>query len=281
MTVSANGGGIGDLVYQEIWSREIEPELSMIARPSMTPTTVFLGAQPGAGKTRGQSFIRTLYDRDILPIVGDDFRQFHLDYEDLIDHRPLSMPDVTAKAAGMWTGMAVRYADDHQVSCIIEGTWRAQATVLNEARLARRFHRGTHAVVLSVPPAMSRLAILARFYHDMEAKGVARWTPPAAHENTVKALDANVPAIAGSGLFDRLTVFDRAGDVLYDGHDADAFTAAWSEGFHRPLTAFEASHARDMAARLHALHDEYTPDNEDAERILGLVEADAQVAGVA
>ena len=45
-----------------------------------TPTTVFLGAQPAAGKTAGQRHILDMYpDHSIVPIVGDDFRHFHPD----------------------------------------------------------------------------------------------------------------------------------------------------------------------------------------------------------
>ena len=215
----------------DVWKRKIGPRLAARSMPAADPVTVFLGGQPAAGKTRAQRELVCGYSGGLLSIVGDDFRQFHPDYERLCEEDPLAMPDVTAKAAGYWTGKAVRYADTHGVSCIIEGTWRNASTVLNEAERARRLGRGTHAVVLAVPPVLSRLGLLARFYYDLEANGQARWTPPQAHENTVKALPSNVHAVATSGLFDRLSVVDRSGEFLYDGDDPDRFENTWSDRF--------------------------------------------------
>ena len=84
------------------------------------------------------------------------------------------MPDATAKLAGLWTGMAVDYADTHGYGCIIEGTWSNAETVLNEAGRAKRLDRGTHAVLVATPADVSLLGILSRFYRDMEEGRRAR-----------------------------------------------------------------------------------------------------------
>ena len=106
----------------DVWKRKIEPRLAARSMPVSEPVTVFLGGQPAAGKTRAQRELVRGYSGGLLSIVGDDFRQFHPDYERLCEEDPLAMPDVTAPAAGYWTGKAVGYADAHGVSCIIEGT---------------------------------------------------------------------------------------------------------------------------------------------------------------
>lgn len=64
-----------------IFHAVIEPNFS-IYTPSTNPVTVFLGAQPGAGKTNAQSIITGMYSfGSLMPIVGDDFRSYHPDYE--------------------------------------------------------------------------------------------------------------------------------------------------------------------------------------------------------
>lgn len=263
-----------EVELERVWFSEILPGMYPDAEPSPEPVTYFLGAQPGAGKTRGQMFVQRLCPGYLMPIIGDDFRQYHPDYDRLLETDPLSMPDVTARAAGTWTGMAVRYADDNRVSCVIEGTWRNASTVLDEARRARSLGRGTHAVLLAVPPALSRLGILSRFYEDMRAKGSARWTPPTAHETAVGNLPQTVPQVAGSGLMDRMTVLERSGGVLYDGDDPARFVAVWQQGFARTLTSDEMSFADGTLRRLVELHEEYTPGNRDAERIMQLIRDD-------
>ena len=218
-------------LLDDIWNRKIEPKLKARGTPSSAPVTVFLGGQPAAGKTRAQKELVHDYSGRLLSIIGDDFRQYHPDYERLMREAPLDMPDATAKAAGYWTGRAVGYADTHGVSCIIEGTWRNKRTVLDEAEKARRLGRGAHAVILAVPPVLSRLGLLSRFYADLAMDGQARWTPPKAHEDTVAALPGTVHAVAVSGLFDRLSVMDRTGAFLYDGSDPQRFEDVWGTRF--------------------------------------------------
>lgn len=259
---------------ERVWLSEILPSMYPDAEPSPEPVTYFLGAQPGAGKTRGQMFVQRLCPGYLMPIVGDDFRQYHPDYRMLMMTDPLSMPDVTARAAGAWTGMAVKYADDNRVSCVIEGTWRNADTVLDEARRARSLGRGTHAVLLAVPPALSRLGILSRFYEDMRTEGSARWTPSTAHETTVGNLPQTVPQIADSRLMDRMTVLDRSGAVLYDGNDPARFIAAWRQGFTRTLTSDEIGFAATTWECLVGLCEEFTPHNCEAHHVLDLIRAD-------
>ncbi|KFI64222.1 zeta toxin family protein [Bifidobacterium cuniculi] len=186
---------------------------------------------------------------------------------------PLHMSELTAPAAGVWTGMAVGWADDARVGSVIEGTWRNLPTVLDEAGHARQLGRRTHAVAVAVPPALSRLAILERFYLDVVRQGQARWTPPTAHETTVRNLAGNVAAIGGSGLMDRFTVVDRYGEVLYDGDDGQRFAQAWRGRFERGLDDDERERVRAAVEKLRVLAERYTPDNEEAREMVNALEA--------
>ncbi|WP_419040696.1 zeta toxin family protein, partial [Parolsenella catena] len=217
--------------------------------------TVFVGGQPGAGKTRATHLVRVsgLHDGPLLPVNGDDLRQYHPDYDRLCDEEPLAMPERTAKASAAWIRMTMEYVDAERIPAIVEGTWRNAATVLDEAANAKRAGRSTHAVVLAVPPVLSRLAMLERYYRDRSVGLSARWTPASAHDNAVANLPATVRAVAMSPLADRLTVIDRDGGVLYDGADPDMFAGQWERGFHRPLSAVETADARMRLARIGSL----------------------------
>lgn len=107
---------------ESIWMTDILPIVGERMIPASHPITVFLGGQPAAGKTRAQRRLTGIYDGLLAPIIGDDFRRYHPDYERLLSEAPLDMPDATAKAAGYWTGRAVACADEKRASCIIEGT---------------------------------------------------------------------------------------------------------------------------------------------------------------
>ena len=222
-------GGSPAVDVEGIWRDDIRPVIDA-AGTSGEPCTVFVGGQPGAGKTRAVRMIlgMGLHDGPLLPVNGDDLRQYHPDYDRLCDEDPLAMPGRTAGASAAWMRMTMEYAAGNRIPVIVEGTWRNADTVLDEAANAKRHGRPTHAIVLAVPPALSRIAILERYYRDRAAGLPARWTPASAHENAVANLPTTVRRIAASPLIDRFTVIGRDGDVLFDG-TGDRKKDGWAE----------------------------------------------------
>lgn len=248
-----------DVISEAVFERYLRPQMDDMIR-SDDPTTVFLGAQPAAGKTRGQRRVLGMYPgASLFPVIGDDYRRYHPDYNRLIAEDPVRMPDVTAELSGRLVGKVVDYADRLGISIIIEGTWRNSATVLGEAERAFAAGRRLHAALLAVPPDISRLGLLERFYYDMDEGRDARWTPPRAHEDTVRSLPDTVRRVAASSLFSRFTTLSRDGDILYDGTDGSRFENAWSKEFHRPLNDTELAGARESLPLLMELHDVFTP----------------------
>lgn len=148
-------GGSLAVDVEGIWRDDIRPVVDAAER-SDKPCTVFVGGQPGAGKTRATHLVRVsgLHDGPLLPVNGDDLRQYHPDYDRLCDEEPLNMPERTARASAAWIRMTMEYVDENRIPAIVEGTWRNAATVLGEAANAKRHGRSTHAVVLAVPPVL-------------------------------------------------------------------------------------------------------------------------------
>ncbi|MDR1151446.1 MAG: zeta toxin family protein [Bifidobacteriaceae bacterium] len=63
------------------------------------PLLVLLGGQPAAGKTYAQeTVIAANPDAGLVPITGDDLREYHPDYARLAEFAPLEMPGATAPA---------------------------------------------------------------------------------------------------------------------------------------------------------------------------------------
>ncbi|MBT1162828.1 zeta toxin family protein [Bifidobacterium sp. SO1] len=220
------------------WLDRIMPVVFDSVQSDSHPVTVFLGGQPAAGKTGGQDLAKGLYP-DIIPIVGDDCRRYHPQYRGLLKDSPLRMPEVTARLAGIWTGMCVDHADAYGYSIIIEGTWRNPNTVLDEAKRCKELGRSTHAIIVATPPLVSRAGMIDRYCSTLLSGRGARWTPPDAHDRTVEALRSNVPLIADSQLIDRFTVTDRTGAILADSERSDDVVRAWLRRFDAPLTVNE------------------------------------------
>lgn len=244
---------------RRIWSHFVLPVVFEDAKHEQEPMTVFLGGQPGAGKTAGAIIARRLNPSHVItPIVGDDYRRYHPDYMDLLKHDPLSMPSQTAHAEGKWIGMCVDHADREGYSASIEGTWRNPATVLDEAVRAKRLGRSTHAVIVAVPYALSRVRALERFVSGYVNGGMGRWTPPAAQEAVADSLSQSVKEISLSPLIDRFTVVGSRGIVFDSQREPRAMGwQAWHGEFSRALSPQEREEAetkisamRDTLGRL-------------------------------
>ena len=70
---------MNDETIKRIFDETILPKIARRATETEHPTTVFLGGQPGAGKTKGQHRVVEMYpQRELLPIIGDDFRKFFI-----------------------------------------------------------------------------------------------------------------------------------------------------------------------------------------------------------
>lgn len=225
------------------WISQIAPDVFADAIHVREPVTIFLGGQPGAGKTASQGHVVRQVS-GFVPIVGDDLRQYHPDYQRLVLDDPLRMPLVTASASAAWIKMSVDHANANGISSLIEGTWRMASTVLDEAQHARALGRRTHAIVVAVPPALSRLGILNRYYTD-RARGLpARWTPISAHDVTVANLPGVVREIVASDVVDQFTVMDRGGHILWTGSPSGAGSEVFATEFYRELSAREVCQYR-------------------------------------
>lgn len=264
---------------QEIFNQYIVRRIFDVATPAQSgtvPITVLIGAQPAAGKTSGQKRTIELYDTELIPIVGDDFRQFHPQYAEIMDTDPLVMPDATKQLAARLVEKSIEYANRCGFSTIIEGTWRSSDVVMNTAKAAKDYGREVHLTVLATKPSISRIGMFSRYYDDTSHGIKARWTPPIAHEIVLKRLDSNIMDFASSDLFDCYKAITRSGKLLYDGVDGNAWHDAWRKEFTAPLTVEEKRFVDERAERYSRLAREYTPERvKEVEAVLSAASSGA------
>lgn len=256
------------------WRTHLAPIVFADAETHPAPTLLLLGGQPGAGKTRAGVFAAELVPEALTRIVGDDYRQYHPQYEQLLAQASLLMPEVTAQAAGEWTRLTVERCMDQRYPLLIEGTWRNTQVPVGAAREARAHGFTVHCVVLAVNPVLSRLSTVERYYRDIDRGIPARWTPPHAHEESVHGLPASARALGTAPDVDRVTVVDRQGRVLFDATEKGDLTArgqGFAEslelGMAATLTEGEANEWLDRAALLEVMHENHTLDNPEAVQV--------------
>lgn len=251
------------------------------------PVLVYSGGQPGAGKSRANE--RAAKARpSLVPVIGDDLRQFHPDYARLMREDPLSMPSATAQASGQWIGMAADYLREQRSDVLIETTLRSGEAMAQTISAFRQAGYVVKLRVVAVPHEVSRLSTVERYTRQVEDTGAGRWTPAAAHDEAYAKAIGTVEELIASGRVDRLVIEDRAGSVLLDqsyfglrDHElaeagqqaADALERARSVEKMTPDAARGwLDLAREQIERVRALTDT-TPDLLDTVRTIATVDA--------
>lgn len=204
---------------QRYFEKDVRPYLenSRDAQDTGTsrPCFVSVGGQPGSGKSGAIRQARRENPGAVI-VNGDELRQFHPDYPRLMATDPLSMPEVTAQAAGSWVGMSNQWLRDNGISAVVETTLRQPAVLLREFEAFKQVGYGTELRVVAVPPEVSRLGTLTRYVEQVRDTGAGRAVTAEGHDIPTAAVPGTVEALVASGLVDRVVVQDRDGRVFLD-----------------------------------------------------------------
>lgn len=179
------------------------------------PLLILLGGQPASGKSRAQEAIFTAHpDAQLVPVTGDELREYHPDYPRLARTAPLEMPGATAPVSGGLVRLALDHAIEHRYSVLLEGTFRDTAMVTGTtARFAKAGYR-VEVVAVATPAPISRLSAEQRALGD-QAGDFGRWTPPEAHESALARSPEVLAALEASEFVARVQVHSRD-RLLYD-----------------------------------------------------------------
>ncbi|MGO3233225.1 MAG: zeta toxin family protein [Microbacterium sp.] len=212
---------------------------------SWPPVLMYTGGQPGAGKSRANE--RAAHARPALvPVIGDDLRQFHPDYPRLMRTDPLSMPEVTAHASGRWIGMSADWLREQRADVLIETTLRSPEAMASTIASFREAGYVVELRVVAVPHEVSRLSTVERYTGQVEATGAGRWTPAAAHDEAFARAAGTAADLVASGAVDRFVIEDREGAILFE----QSYFGIRDEGLQRAGreagAAFENARAVDQ-----------------------------------
>lgn len=126
-------------------------------RPGDRPIAILTGAQPAAGKSRAMAKVRQRNaERDVIQLSGDELRQFHPKFLELMDGDPIAMVPATQQAANAWMQMSFAHAIEHGYSFVSEGTFRNTEAVLADARFFATGQREDGAEAAPLPEGRNR-----------------------------------------------------------------------------------------------------------------------------
>lgn len=195
-------------VVNHIWGNQV---LLKALQPVDRPKGYVLGGQPGAGKSGLIKRIREQEKQNILVINGDEFRQYHPQFDEIQAAYGKDAPKYTAEFAGKITERLIEKALNEKLNIAVEGTFRTADTPLKTLSDMKQHGYETAVYIMTTDAKVSWLSTLER-YEKMQAAGEApRYTDKAHHDLVVRELPKNADQVYQSGLADAFHVYNREG----------------------------------------------------------------------
>lgn len=193
-------------LHQAIFERTIKPALFAAAKPCEKPVAVIFGGQPGSGKSFAvDTALRELQRRGgAMEIVGDDLRNYHPNYAQLLESDDKTAAYYTDRDSGLWVEKAISEARLQRVNLVIEGTMRDADKVAATMESLRGADYAIDARALAVNPRLSEQGILQRYEKQKAKRGYGRMTTAAAHKAAYDGMLVTLERIERDKLADRI-----------------------------------------------------------------------------
>lgn len=221
--------------FDSIFAAAIQaPALSRTTRVDV-PRAVFLGGQPGCGKSTCARHYEGIFgSANYVHVDVDRLRPFHPAYLPLLadPSTERSAPTAVQRDCSLWADRLRDCAIDGQRNVLIESTMRSPDQVRAASARLRAQNYAIDARVLAVHSLNSEVSLLHRFEHEKRALGFAREMPVDYHNLAAVGLVETVQTIEAEKLADHLLLLDRTGRTVYENRLVDG---QWTQTPHGAL----------------------------------------------
>jgi UDP-N-acetylglucosamine kinase len=176
---------------------------------------VLCGGQPGAGKTTIHDIFYK-YIPNVIVINGDNYRQLHPNFLALRDKYGDESVKHTQRFSNAVTESLIDRFSADRYNLIIEGTLRNPNVPLGTCHMLKSRGYLVELSVMAVNRAESWQGTLDR-HAAMKEKGLTpRATSKESHDEVADKLPGNLSMIYGTKMFDRITLYTREQECVYD-----------------------------------------------------------------
>ena len=175
------------------------------------PSFVYVGAQPGAGKTTAGKMVRAeLRERGgFIHIDADRMR------ESIPVHGSRPTSEQTQQDAGRLVGELRSRALDGRRNALEEGTFRDTDAALASIQARKADGYRVELIAVATPREESLLGIYQRYEAQYAAGALnPRFVPQAYHDTAMKGFDKTFQSV--ENVVDRVRVVTREGELLHD-----------------------------------------------------------------
>lgn len=174
---------------------------------------ILLGGQPGSGKS---SLFARMPDQDKYVVInGDDFRQYHPRFKEIVKTDLEHYAERTAAFSARVSETLIEDLSAQGYNMIIEGTLRDPEVPIKTCTDLKERGYSAELLVMACDAEKAWESTLTRADELIKAKQVGRLVPIDVYNYTVNHLPENLETIDAAGCFDRITIVNREHEVLY------------------------------------------------------------------
>lgn len=215
-TVAPNERLMNEIFHDQLYPRWF----SHLRQPHAMPRVIFVGGQPGVGKSvHERAITEALREREpdtVVEINGDDYRAFHPRYWEHMQQDDVSAAAKIDNDNSRFIEMAIQASLAIRCHAVVEGTFRQPAVVTKTADTYRQAEYASEAILLAVHPILSELGILQRYTEQKIIAPYARYSSPEAHQAAVAGIPTAISEIITKASVDKLSIVEKGGKVLFD-----------------------------------------------------------------
>jgi len=184
-------------------------------QPTQNPYAIILGGQPGSGKTTIHK-LAIQKDRNVISINADEYRGEHPNISAIYEVYGKKSAEHTQAFANAIAERLIEELSDKTYNLIIEGTLRRSEVPLNTCRILKSKGYTVELSVMAVNKALSWQSTIDRYVKMKELGILPRAVSKETHDYIAEILPDNLDAIFSERVFDRITLYNREGDCLYN-----------------------------------------------------------------
>lgn len=198
---------------QLLFFEHILPDAFDETAPAVKPKAIFLGGQPGSGKS-GLSLVvqRTFPETERAVVINSDaLREYHPDFSRLQTTNVNQASFLVNPDTRIWQQKLIEAAIVNKRSLVLDGTLGGSPEPIKEtAGMLRENGYFVDINVLAVPERLSRFGIYKRYEDQVARRGSGRWVGMENHDRVYKEIPITLIVLENSDHVDCVQVFTRA-----------------------------------------------------------------------
>ena len=179
------------------------------------PKCYIIGGQPGAGKSTSTDKLEAQYNRNILTIDLDQYRERHPNYKALYEKYGKKSSEYTHEFASEIKEEIQKRAIDAKYNIIIDGTLKNVNKAEKQIDDLKNKGYSVDVLIHTCPKEVSWQSVNARYENALKQGRIPRYVPKYVHDQVVEALPTNADKLSQSKQIESLTVHNRQ-EKIYD-----------------------------------------------------------------